>query len=73
MYDHNDSLSLSGGDNALIEDSTRMIVIPNRGAGRYQDETQAQIKKFFQKRVSNPGTSPIPARLLRTFVIHSSD
>ena len=27
-----------------------MIVILNRGAGRHQDETQAQIKEFFQKR-----------------------
>jgi diacylglycerol kinase family enzyme len=27
-----------------------MIVILNRGAGRHQDETQAQIKKFFQNR-----------------------
>ena len=27
-----------------------MIVILNRGAGRHQDETEAQIKKFFQKR-----------------------
>ena len=27
-----------------------MIVILNRGAGRHQVETQAQIKKFFQKR-----------------------
>jgi hypothetical protein len=27
-----------------------MIVILNRGAGHHQDETQAQIKKFFQKR-----------------------
>jgi hypothetical protein len=25
-----------------------MIVILNRGAGRHQDEAQAQIKKFFQ-------------------------
>ena len=27
-----------------------MIVILNRGAGRHQDETQAQIEKFFWSR-----------------------
>ena len=50
MYDHNDSLSLSGRDNAVWKILTRMIVILNRGAGRHHDETEAQIKKFFQKR-----------------------